>query len=185
MPSTLSFLALLSIGLTPSETQFVQVAPAAHELTDARRSPGQDRAVVLIHGLLLHPIHSSAIKRPELHNWQRSESLFVNVLARESDIYAFAYSEDGPADEVSEAPTLLAGVRRLRAMGYRSVVLIGHSAGAIVAREFVEDHPDAGVTKVIQVCPPNGGSPWASWHLIQPKQAGFMESLTKPARGLN
>ncbi len=69
-------------------------------------------------------------------------------------------------------------------MGYRSVVVVGHSAGGIVARHFVEDDPDAGVTKVIQVSAPNGGSPWATWQIIQPKEADFLESLTKPVRRL-
>ena len=38
--------------------------------------------------------------------------------------------------------------------------LVGYSAGALIARYFVEDSPDYGVTKVIQVCAPNGGSGW-------------------------
>lgn len=184
MPLALPFLALLSVALTVPEAQFVQVAPVVREMADAHRTPGQERAVVLIHGLLLHPIHVDAIKRAEVHAWQQPDSLMVSHLVKEGDVFAFAYAQDGPADEVSETPLLQEGVRRLRALGYQSIVLVGHSAGAIVARHFVEDHPDAGVTKVIQVCPPNGGSPWACWQIIQPKQAGFLDSLTKPVRRL-
>ena len=51
----------------------------------------------------------------------------------------------------------------------------------MIARQFVEDHPAAGVTKVIQVCAPNGGSPLA---IVQgPKsQKVFLDCLTKEGR---
>jgi pimeloyl-ACP methyl ester carboxylesterase len=184
MSSILPLFSLLFAGAVPRETLFAQVAPAAHELPEAVRSAGRDRAVVLIHGLRLHPFQGGKVAQAILHEWQLPDSLLVRRLGRESDVYAFAYAYNGPADEVSNVPLLGEGVRRLRAMGYRSVVLVGHSAGGLVARHFVEDDPDAGVTKVIQVCTPNGGSPWAICQLVQPKQADFLDSLTKPVRRL-
>ena len=36
----------------------------------------------------------------------------------------------------------------------------------------------------MQVSTPNGGSPWAVWQIVQPKQADFLDSLTKPTRRL-
>jgi pimeloyl-ACP methyl ester carboxylesterase len=184
MPSAWPFLSLLLAAAAPRETQFVQVAPAYHELADAVRSPNRDRAVVLIHGLRLHPVHPSKIGKAVLHEWQQPGALLVNHLGRESDVFAFAYAYNGSLEDVSSVPQLAEGVRRLRLLGYRSVVLVGHSAGGIVARHFVEDDPDAGVTKVVQVSTPNGGSPWAVWRLLQPREADFLDSLTKPGRRL-
>jgi pimeloyl-ACP methyl ester carboxylesterase len=174
-------LSALSVGAPPLDTKFVQVAPLTRDRAEARRSPGQDRAVVLLHGLRLHPIHPDEVNRAQLHEWQKPESLFVRRLSREADIYAFAYAENEAADEIGDCPQLGIGVKKLREMGYRSIILVGHSAGGVVARHFVEDNPDAGVTKVVQVCAPNGGSPWAALALL-PKHTIFLDSLTKPVR---
>jgi pimeloyl-ACP methyl ester carboxylesterase len=184
MPYAWPLLSLLLASAAPRETLFVQVAPAYRELSDAVRAPGHDRAVVLIHGLRLHPVRADKIGRAVFHEWQQPGSLLVKHLGRESDVFAFAYAYNGTLDDVSLDPQLGKGIRRLRLMGYRSVVLVGHSAGGIVARHFVEDDPDAGVTKVVQVSTPNGGSPWAIWHLLQPKEADFLDSLTKAVRRL-
>jgi pimeloyl-ACP methyl ester carboxylesterase len=184
MPSVWPLLSMLVVAAAPRETLFVQVAPKPHELPDAERTPGRDRAVVLIHGLRLHPFDWEKVSQAVLHQWQRPNSLVVKQLSRESDVFAFAYAYNGALDDVSAVPLLGEGVRKLRLMGYRSVVLVGHSAGGIVARHFVEDNPDAGVTKVIQVCTPNGGSQWAIWQMVQPREADFLASLTKPVRRL-
>ncbi len=177
-------LSLLFVAAAPRATLFVQVAPDQRELSQALRTAGRDRAVVLIHGLRLLPFHAEKIGLSVLHEWQNPNSLFVKHLGRESDVFAFAYGYNGTLDDVSSAPKLSEGVRQLRLLGYRQVVLVGHSAGGIVARHFVEDDPDAGVTKVIQISTPNGGSPWAVWQIVQPKQADFLDSLTKPIRRL-
>ena len=184
MPSAWPFLTLLCIAAAPRDALLVQVAPAQREMAEALRSASRDRAVVLIHGFRLHPFHAGKIGQAVLHEWQLPDSLLVKHLGRESDVYSFAYGYNGSADDVSSVPLLGAGVRQLRLMGYRSVVLVGHSAGGLVARQFVEDDPDAGVTKVVQVSAPNGGSPWAVWQIMQPKQADFLDSLTKPIRRL-
>jgi pimeloyl-ACP methyl ester carboxylesterase len=74
-------------------------------------------------------------------------------------------------------------VRRLKAAGYQEIILVGHSAGGLLARYFVEDHPHAGVTKVIQVCSPNGGSTWGKFKLgVREVQEPFLNSLTKGQR---
>ena len=177
-------LSLLCVAAAPREASFVQVAPAHRELRESVRSAGRERAVVLIHGLKLHPFNTGKIAHAVLHEWQLPESLLVKRLARESDVYSFAYGYNGTADDVSSLPLLGESVRRLRLMGYRYVVLVGHSAGGLIAREFVEDDPDAGVTKVVQVSTPNGGSPWAMWQMVQPREADFLDSLTKPIRRL-
>jgi pimeloyl-ACP methyl ester carboxylesterase len=178
--------AMLALGLTlcaaPGlETQFVEVAPARDGI-DWVRSPAHERAVVLIHGLLVHPFSKTNAARAVLHGWQKPDSLLVKRLSGDSDVYAFAYAQTVPADEVADCPDLAAHVQRLRRVGYREVVLVGHSAGGLIARQFVEDHPEVGVTKVIQVCAPNEGSSWANWQAVRGSQVDFLDSLTKTRR---
>jgi pimeloyl-ACP methyl ester carboxylesterase len=181
MYATLSLLGFLFAYPEAIETQFIQVAPVP-----ARgqwwSNPRKTRAVVLIHGLLVHPFSKTNVGRAYLHSWQQPNCLLVKRLAQEADVFAFAYGQTLSADQIAEYPQLEKCVRRLRQDGYREIVLIGHSAGGVIARQFVEDHPDCGVTKVIQVCAPNGGSSWAKWQTVRANQLDFLESLTKPAR---
>jgi pimeloyl-ACP methyl ester carboxylesterase len=169
-------------AVTPDiETQFVRVAPAKQE-RHWWSAPGKTRAVVLIHGLQVHPFSKTNVLRPHLHGWQKADCLLVKKLAADSDVFAFSYGQTVSADEVAECPDFERHIGQLHRDGYRDIVLIGHSAGGVIARQFVEDHPDCGVTKVIQVCAPNGGSGWAKWQTVRANQADFLDSLTKPVR---
>ena len=140
------------------------------------------RAVVLIHGLLVHPFSKTNVSRAHLHGWQKPDCLLVKRLAEDADVFAFSYAQTVTADEIADCPELEKHVRNLRKEGYREIVLIGHSAGGVIARQFVENHPDCGVTKVLQVCAPNVGSGWAKWQTVRANQIDFLESLSKPAR---
>ena len=110
-------LSLLAIAAPPRETAFLQVAPTQRDLSIIVRSPNQERAVVLIHGLRLHPFSGAKAAKAIPHGWQESNSLLVRGLGRESDVFVFAYGYDGTADEVSTVPMLRAGVARLRGSG--------------------------------------------------------------------
>ena len=59
---------------------------------------------------------------------------------------------------------------------------MGFSAGGVIARQFVEDNPNAGVTKVVQICTPNAGSSLANLKVGGAAQKPFLESLTAKAR---
>jgi pimeloyl-ACP methyl ester carboxylesterase len=181
MYTTLSLLCLLFASPGEIETQFVQVGPPPSQRQWWNASQ-KARAVVLIHGLFVHPFSKTNVGRAQLHTWQRPDCLLVKRLAQEADVFAFAYAQTVSADDIAECPELEKHLRKLRQDGYRQIVLIGHSAGGVIARQFVEDHPDSGVTKVIQVCAPNGGSSWAKWPTVQANQIDFLDSLTKPAR---
>jgi pimeloyl-ACP methyl ester carboxylesterase len=175
---------LLLLGPAPAdvETRFVQVLPPPGV---GRVSPGhrlRPRAVVLIHGLYLHPFSKEHAGSPLLRDWQAARSRMVRELGKESDVYAFAYAQNVPLEDVERGDGLLKGVRLLRGLGYREIVLVGHSAGGVLAREFVEDYPNEGVTKVIQVCAPNGGSSWAKVPASCGAQRVFLKSLTKEER---
>src|SRR5205085_6577185 len=134
--------AFLMVAPPPVAATFVQIAPVgvdgAHRFV---RTPERFRAVVLVHGLRPHPFRDSPVLQTDLSLWEEPGSPLVRRLGQESDVFAFSYGQNVPVGDVAGAPELAAGVRRLRALGYEQVVLIGYSAGAIVVREFVEDEP--------------------------------------------
>ena len=174
-----ALLASLTLQVAPVESRFVQVAPDRIE-KKAARSEGQTRAVVLIHGFIMH-FRSSSVSQPRFRDWQRPGCRLVKKLAKEADVYAFAYGQNVALEEVVKGSSLRKDVAELRRLGYKEIVLVGHSAGGLVARHFVEDNPDAGVTRVIQVCSPNGGTPTARRKVSKAQQA-FIDSLTEETR---
>jgi pimeloyl-ACP methyl ester carboxylesterase len=186
MTSWLSVFCMTMAGVvTPVETRLVQVAPALGRTEDGvvARSIGQGRAVVLIQGLNLHLLQQRLALKAELRPWQQPGSVLVRTLAPDADVFAFTYAQTASVTDIGELPALGDCVQRLRQAGYNEVVLIGFSAGGVVARQFVEDNPRAGVTRVIQVCAPNVGSVLARFKAAAgPVQGPFVQSLTKQAR---
>lgn len=179
LPATKGALASFAV---PGSAQFTQVCPVGNDAV-LRRSPNQFRATVLIHGLRLHPLRPTETVRARLHGWQRPGSTMVRMMARHADVFAFAYSQDVPVECIATDPCLADGIRRLRWLGYSEIILIGHSAGGLIARQFVEDNPGVGVTRVIQVCTPNMGTGGAKLENATPgNQLPFLRSLTKEAR---
>jgi Alpha/beta hydrolase family len=179
-----AFLTLALLATQPAvETRLVQVAPPVKSETVPLRSPGQARAVVLFHGFRPHPLSDTSAWQPDLSSWEEPNSALVKALSRDADVFALGYAQHLPVDEVARAPALARYVESLRQAGYTDVVLIGYSAGALVARYFVENTGGGGVTKVIQVCPPNGGSSWGKFTAgVRQSQEPFLASLTKEAR---
>jgi hypothetical protein len=164
------------------EVQFVQVAPQQRPAAEWRRTSGQRRAVVLLQGLMVHPFSKENVERATLRDWQKPGSILVKRLAAEGDVYAFCYGQNATVDEIADHDALSGGLKRLRSMGYSDLVLVGYSAGGVIARRVVEDDPDAGVTKVVQVCAPNAGSGWAELTAVRKNQRAFLRSLTKEER---
>jgi pimeloyl-ACP methyl ester carboxylesterase len=183
MGSTLLVACVFLVAGGPDlQTQFVQVSPEFRKVGQWKPSVGQEWAVVLIQGLQVRPFNKSLVEKAPLREWQKPSSMLVKRLAREGDVYSFAYGQTVTVTDIADLPGLREGIGRLRALGYRKVVLIGHSAGGLVARRLVEDCPDLGVTKVIQVCCPNGGSSWAKLKALPARQKVFLQSLTKEER---
>jgi pimeloyl-ACP methyl ester carboxylesterase len=165
------------------ETRLAQVAPAFREEAQMERSGDQRRGVLLIHGLQMHTFSSRNVLRAAWPSWQRPGSTLVTALAREADVFAFAYGQDVPPDRVASSPPLRDAVQQLRDLGYTEIVLVGHSAGGVIAREFAEDYPDAGVTRVIQVGAPNAGSNLARVRAaVRRTQHAFLSALTRRDR---
>lgn len=187
---TCLFLTLI-LFFTPEEpkppeldTIFVQVSPQLAPLGVFQKSEQQSRAVVLVHGLRPHPISTELPHTAYLHGWQKPDSTLVTTLSGTADIYAFAYSQNVPVEEVAHSFALRFGVRTLKALGYDEIILIGHSAGGLVCRTLVEDFPEEPVTKVLQLCSPNGGSGLAAkaTAAVRHPQVPFLKSLTKEQR---
>src|SRR5439155_26364262 len=140
--------------------------PAAEWQRTARKR----LAVFLIQGLHVHPFSKANVNRATLRDWQAPGCPLVKRLGADADVYAFAYGQSVTVDDVADHPALWGGLLRLKKMGYRELVLVGHSAGGLVARRLVEEYPDAGATKVVQVCAPNGGSGWAMLQAVRKNQ---------------
>jgi pimeloyl-ACP methyl ester carboxylesterase len=169
------------LGTAKVETKFIQVHPALVDPSKPIKSKNHDRAVVLIHGYWLH-VSKEEVPHAKFKPWQTAGSVLVSTLAKESDVFAFAYGQCVGVEDVAHHASLGAAVASLKKLGYKEIVLIGHSAGGLVARYFVEDFPDAGVTKVVQLCSPNGGCTYAEIKLIPKNQRPFLKSLTKTGR---
>jgi pimeloyl-ACP methyl ester carboxylesterase len=179
--ATFLLAVLLTAAAPPStvETLFVKVGPSP---VDEGRSARQERVVVLVHGLVLHPISKEKASQAALRPWQEKGSALVKELSRHADVYALAYAQTAACEHIAEAPVLLKHFRDLKKAGYRDIVVVGHSAGGLIARQMVEDHADLGVTKVIQVCSPNIGTSLAALKTVRSVQAAFLKSLTHTAR---
>ncbi len=174
--------ACLVVTADPVPVQFVQVTPQQHASGAWQRTPAERRAIVLIEGLMPHPFSKENVEKPTLRDWQKPGSLLVKHLTGLGDVYAFGYAQNVPVDEIADHHGLWGGLLHLREMGYREVVLVGYSAGGLVARRVVEEYPDVGVTKVVQVAAPNAGSGWASLKAVRKNQKPFLLSLTKEER---
>jgi pimeloyl-ACP methyl ester carboxylesterase len=187
MTPTLAAVAVLVVGpVVTLPTAIWEVSPEVRHGPDTdwpEPIVKRDRAVVLVHGLQLHPIRQAKAGRPELHDWMRPNAALVRALSADFDVYGFGYAQTVPVDVVSVSPGLIAAVGKLKAARYKEIVLVGHSAGGLIARQFVERDPTAGVTKVIQVSAPNAGSELATISLGLPKpQISFIKSLAPGPR---
>ena len=166
-------------------TELWQVAPDTSAVPWAAPAKAGEkaRAVVLIPGLHVHPLRPAKVAVPERRPWQEPKSELVKALAKDSDVFAFGYAQTVSVDEVAQSQGLRDAVARLRKVGYKEVALVGHSAGGVVARQFAERNPDAGVTKVVAVGAPFAGAEAATFRVGYPKvQKPFVQSLTPEAR---
>lgn len=163
------------------ETVFERVAP--ENAGTVTRSADQTRAVVLLHGLRTHPFSAKQTRTAVLHDWQRPGASLVTALAKHADVYAFGYGQNASIPEIAKCAGLHDALASLGDAGYEEIVLVGHSAGGVISRELVESFPESGVTKVVQVSPPNGGS-----HIVRmtpyvhKEQVAFLHSIRPDAR---
>ncbi len=177
---------ILSVAIAaetePVKTRFDQVHPP-RVAAEFERSAGEPTVVVLIHGLRIHPVHREKIPLATFHEWQEVGSTLVRKIGEEADVFSFAYGQNVPVSTIAESAGLRDAIKQLKKVGYAEVVLMGHSAGGLIARQFVEDHPSSGVTKVIQVCSPNDGASLARWKaMVRKEQEPFVLSFSKQAR---
>lgn len=155
---------------------FQQVHPAASDVPV--RSDDVREAVVLVHGYF--PAYSYASARTaRLHGWQKPGSKLVESLGEHGDVYAVGYGQDAPVGEIAQQAELVGAIEALEAAGYDEITLVGHSAGGLLARVFVEEHPNSGVDRVVQVCPANGGAGLSTFYRVTlAPQEAFVASMT-------
>jgi pimeloyl-ACP methyl ester carboxylesterase len=164
-----ALLAALAVATPPPvEGLWAKVSPP--------RTP-KNRVVVLVPGLFLNPLDAELSAKPVFRRWQQPDSELVKALAADSDVYAFTYNQVAPLEATATACGLGKRVRDLRLRGYSEVVLVGHSAGGLLARHLVEDEPKCGVDRLIQVAAPNTGSPLAALKTAKAVQRPFLSSL--------
>lgn len=179
-----AFVLLLTtiVSAAPVEVKLFQVSPSvANE--KFHRSDNCRRAVVLIHGLKIHPLSARKVNAAALHGWQEAGSDLVRRLTPSCDVFALAYSQNSAIEEIAGARPLRQQLAKLKRLGYQEVVLVGNSAGGLVARQLAEDFPEIGITKVIQTGTPNTGSCWACGTIaVCAPQEVFLSSLTEAAR---
>jgi pimeloyl-ACP methyl ester carboxylesterase len=184
MPSVTVVVAVFAAPAANLPTEFWQVAPD-HKLepSQVKLPRGKDRAVLLIPGLMLHPLRPQLATRPELHAWQEPASELVRLLAKDFDVFAFGYAQNTSLDAVAQSPGLRSSISPIREAGYKEIILVGHSAGGVISQLFTESHPDAGITKIIAVSAPFKGSELANLKGGYPRvQALFVQSLSPEAR---
>jgi Alpha/beta hydrolase family len=176
----LYLLGLALAATLPTDVRRVSPVPTGSWLGVGQR---KDRAVILIHGLKLYPLRPEKVEQAVPHDWQEAGSQLVVALAKDADVFAFSFAQTLPVDLVAHAPALRGAVKRFNDAGYREVVIVGHSAGGVVARLFAENYPD-GLTKVILVAAPHAGTEVAKTTVGYPKcQAPFVHSLSPEVRG--
>ena len=166
------------------ETRLTQSWPVPMKDGEMTRTKDCKRAVVLIHGLRLHIGNTDGVSQANTRDWQESGSPMVNALRKKgADVFAFAYSQNVAFVKIVDDKGIHGSIEKLKKMGYSEIVLVGHSAGGLIARYFVEDNPDAGVMKVVQVCTPNAGSALTKLPFgIPQSQRPFVDSFSPQSR---
>lgn len=175
----LYLLGLALAATLPTDVRRVSPEPPKSWLGAPAR---KDRAVILVHGMKLYPLRPQKTEQAVPHDWQEPGSPLVTALSKDADVFAFSFAQTLPVDLIAHAPALRDAVRKFNAVGYREVVLVGHSAGGVLARLFAEHYPD-GLTKVVLVATPHAGTEVANATVGYPKsQTPFVRSLSPEAR---
>jgi len=176
--------SLAMAPITELPTLFWGIAPEVATTDVANVRTKHDRAVVLVHGLLPRVFHPVRAEKPEAHEWQASSGSLVKQLADDFDVYGFSYGQTQSVDSVAMSRGLRNGISNLKDAGYKEIVLVGHSAGGVIVREFAEMFPDSGITKVVTVAGPHLGSFWAKLpNFTLPKsQVPFIQSMLPETR---
>ena len=175
---------LMLTPITDLPTMFWGIAPEVKYADLPALKKKHDKAVVFLHGLQPHVFHPEKATKPQVHDWQEPGGVLVKQLSEDFDIFGFSYAQMQSVDSITLSRGLRTGINALKTAEYNEIVLIGHSAGAIIAREFTECFPNDGITKVIAVSGPHEGSGWARLPTFTlPKtQVAFINSLLPDVR---
>jgi dienelactone hydrolase len=105
----------------------------------AKQSPGTTPAVILVHGMGIHPDYGMVgdLRTRLADAGYATLSLQMPVLAAEAQAEGYEALFDEAAGRIA------AGVAYLQAQGMRRIVLVAHSVGARMAQRYVIAHPGA------------------------------------------
>src|SRR5262245_18704476 len=108
----LSLSLLLLLPTDPAvKVIFVKAGPTPFVVGS---SPGQTRAVVLIHGLGLHPFVKDKVIQAKPRSWQLPTSPLVHSMAKSADVYVFAYRQTVAVEKVADESGLARSIGQLR-----------------------------------------------------------------------
>src|SRR5262249_32794618 len=124
----------VAVPVSP-ETNFKQLHPMPKKAEVFERSNDRTRAVVLIHGFR-RETDNDKVAKALFRDWQVPDKVLVQTLAKDFDVYAYAYGQNAPVPELAEQPALIEKLKQLKKqLGYEQIVLVGHSAGGLIARQ--------------------------------------------------
>src|SRR5262249_21358172 len=126
MLSTLTLACTMAFSGAPAVESICQQAFTGTANAKWTRTPNQTQAVVLLHGFHYHVIDKN-VPKAELRPWQKANSPIIKELSKNADVYVFAYGQNAPIDTIVKDSKLSPSVAELRKMGYKDVVLMGHS----------------------------------------------------------
>ena len=180
MLTSLTLLCTLFLADSPVvQSKCVQAVPPSAN-GKWKRTPERTQAVLLIHGYQFQ-LSDETVPTPQFRPWQRAEGALVKELGRSVDVFLFAYGQNADIDGIVKESKLRDNIEQIRKLGYSEIILVGHSAGGLIARHLIEDHPDINVARVVQVCCPNTGSPYAKVKGLKSQQA-FIDCLSEEGR---
>src|SRR5438034_10710821 len=99
MPSSILLCSLLLVGGAPSVHSICQQAAPVPVDGKWARSPKQTQAVVLIHGFY-YRFTDRSVAKPDLRPWQSADGPLVKELAKNADVFVFAYGQNASLDTI-------------------------------------------------------------------------------------
>lgn len=129
-------------GLVVGDPVYLQTPRGHHKfLTLFTPAAGTDKAVIVVHGMGIHPDWGMiGTLRTELSDLGFTTlSIQMPVLAADAKDVAYPPTFPEAAERIGEA------VAFLKAKGYKQLAIVSHSMGSRISRVYLVDKPDAAV----------------------------------------
>ena len=129
-------------GLVVGDPVYLQTPRGHHKfLTLFTQVAGTDKAVIVVHGMGIHPDWGMiGTLRTEL-----ADRGFTTLSIQMPILAADAKAEDYPPTFPEAAERIAEAVKFLKAKGYRQLAVVSHSIGSSMSRSYFVGKPDAAV----------------------------------------